>query len=93
MGPNQTLSRYSSDKIDKVPEFTELLLKYIVDALAGVAQWIEYWPLNQRVAGLIPSQGTRFGCRPRPQLEAQKRQPHIDVFLPFFLPPFPSLWK
>ena len=23
-------------------------------ALAGVAQWIEYWPANQRVAGLIP---------------------------------------
>ena len=24
-------------------------------ALAGVAQWIERWPVNQRVAGLIPS--------------------------------------
>ena len=23
-------------------------------ALAGVAQWIEHWPANQRVAGLIP---------------------------------------
>ena len=27
-------------------------------ALAGVAQWSECWPKNQRVAGSIPSQGT-----------------------------------
>ena len=26
--------------------------------LAGVAQWVEHWPENQRVAGSIPSQGT-----------------------------------
>ena len=31
-------------------------------ALAGVAQWIECQPANPRVAGLIPSQGTRLGC-------------------------------
>ena len=35
-------------------------------ALAGVAQWIERGPLNQRVAGLIPSQGTCLDCRPDP---------------------------
>ena len=29
-----------------------------ITALAGVAQWIECWPENQRVASLIPSQGT-----------------------------------
>ena len=34
--------------------------------LAGVAQWIEPGPVNQRVAGLIPSQGTCLGCRPGP---------------------------
>ena len=33
-------------------------------ALAGVAQWIEGQPANQRVAGSIPSQGTCLGCRP-----------------------------
>ena len=27
-------------------------------ALAGVAQWIEHRPVNQSVAGSIPSQGT-----------------------------------
>ena len=30
-------------------------------ALAGVAQWIECRPENQRVAGSIPSQGTCLG--------------------------------
>ena len=35
-------------------------------ALAGVAQWIECGPANRRVAGLIPSQGTRLGCGPGP---------------------------
>ena len=36
-------------------------------ALAGVAQWIECQPVNQRVAGLIPSQGTCLGWGPGPQ--------------------------
>ena len=30
--------------------------------LAGVAQWIEHRPANQRVTGWIPSQGTCLGC-------------------------------
>ena len=33
-------------------------------ALAGVAQWTECQPVNQRVAGSIPSQGTCLGCGP-----------------------------
>ena len=36
-------------------------------ALAGVAQWIEYGPVNQRVTSLIPSQGTGLGCGPGPR--------------------------
>ena len=36
-------------------------------ALAGVAQWIERQPVNQRVTGLIPSQGTCLGYGPGPQ--------------------------
>ena len=35
--------------------------------LAGVAQWIECQPANQRVTGSIPSQGTCLGCGPDPQ--------------------------
>ena len=64
-------------------------------ALAGVAQWIECQPVNQKVAGSIPSQGTSPGCGPGPQLGAYKRQLmyllHIDVSLPVFLSLFPSL--
>ena len=37
--------------------------------LAGVTQWIECCPVNQRVAGSIPSQGTCLGCGPTPPLE------------------------
>ena len=36
-------------------------------ALAGVAQWIEHSPANQRVTGSIPSQGTYLGYMPGPQ--------------------------
>ena len=46
-----------------------------LSALAGVAQWIEWWPENQRIASLIPNQ-------------AHERQSHIDVSF-LFLPPFP----
>ena len=35
--------------------------------MAGVAQWIEPQPANQRFAGLIPSHGTCLGCGPGPQ--------------------------
>ena len=36
-------------------------------ALAGVDQWIERRPENQRATGSIPSQGTCLGCGPGPQ--------------------------
>ena len=36
-------------------------------ALAGVTQWIECWPVNQRVAGLISGPGTCLSCGPGPQ--------------------------
>ena len=59
-------------------------------ALASVAQWIEIRPANQKVASLIPSQGTLLGCRTGPRWGACERQP-LTVSLSFFLPPFPSL--
>ena len=55
-------------------------------ALAGVAQWIEYWPVNQRVTGLIPSKGTCLGCRTGPQWGVHERQPQTDISLPLSLP-------
>ena len=53
-------------------------------ALAGVTQWIECRPVNQRVSGSIPSQGTCLGCglRGNPLMFLS----HIDVSLPFSLP-------
>ena len=63
----------------------------LILALAGVAQWIECWPVNQKVVDLIPSQGTSLGCGPGPQQEVHEKQTYIDIFLPLFLPPFPSV--
>ena len=60
-------------------------------ALAGVAQWIECWPVNPKIAGSIPSQGTCLGCGPGPQQGAHERQLHVGISLPLFLPPFSSL--
>ena len=58
---------------------------------AGVALWIECWPMNQKVASSIPSQGTWLYYRTGPQLGVCERQSHIAVSLPLFLPPFLSL--
>ena len=44
-----------------------------VKIMAGVAQWIECQPVNQRVIGSIPSQGTCLGCRPGPQFGTCER--------------------
>ena len=41
---------------------------------AGVAQWIECWPENQKVAGLIPTQGPSLGCWPGLQLGSCETQ-------------------
>ena len=59
--------------------------------LTSVAKWVEHQPVNQKVASLIPSQGTCLGCRLDPQSGACERQPHIDVSLTLFLSPFPSV--
>ena len=50
-------------------------------ALVTMAQWIEHRPVNQRVTGLIPSQGACLGCGLGPQSGACKRQPHTHVSL------------
>ena len=67
-------------------------------ALAGVAQWIEHWPANQKVASSIPGQGTCLGCWPGYWLGGVRGNrlmslSHVSVSLPLFLPPFPSLSK
>ena len=49
-------------------------------SLAGVAQWVEHWPVNPKVSCSIPSQGTCLCCGPGTWLWACERQP-IDVSL------------
>ena len=53
-------------------------------ALAGVAQWIEHGPANQRVVGSIPSPGHMLGFLAGSPLGVRETQPHIDVSLPLF---------
>ena len=55
--------------------------------LMYVAQWIELWPENQTISGLIPSWGTCLCCRTdSPVGGAQEGQQHIDAsFSPFLL--------
>ena len=62
--------------------------------LVGVAQRIECWPANQKVAGSIYSQGTCLGCRPvslAGYARGSQLMSNIDLSLPLFPPPFPSL--
>ena len=59
-------------------------------------QWVGHRPEKQKVMGSIHSQGTCLSCRPGPQLGAWRGNrsmflSHINVSLPLFLPPFPSL--
>ena len=42
------------------------IFKNICPALAGVPQWTECQPANQKVTGSIPSQGMCLGCGPGP---------------------------
>ena len=43
--------------------------------LAGVAQWTEHWPVNQKATGLVPGQDICLSFGPGPHLGACKRQP------------------
>ena len=58
-------------------------------ALAGVAQWIECLPVNQRVTSSTPSHDTCLGCRPGPywggwgQGAVHVRGKHTLMFLSF----------
>ena len=60
-------------------------------ALAGLAQWIDYWPTNQRFISLIPSLGTCLGWGPGPKWGGMwETTTHWFFFLSLFLPPFLS---
>ena len=57
-----------SDKSDDVELIKSSHDRQTLVRLLKWAIFIECRPVNQKVAGLIPSQGTRLGCRPGPQL-------------------------
>ena len=74
------LSQYSPSRRQEVFSLSQPgNAKSNIPDLAGVAQWIEHRPANQRITSSIPSQGTCLGCRPGPQRGAFERQPHVDV--------------
>ena len=50
-------------------------VKNINQALTCVAQLVEHRLVKQKVAGLIPSQGTCLGCGPLPNGGVCERQP------------------
>ena len=54
--------------------------RYDTSDQAGVAQWIEHWPVNKRVAGLIPSQGTCLVAGQVPK-RGRARGNHTLMFL------------
>ena len=65
-------------------------------ALASVAQWIEYRPVNRKVASSIPGQGACLGCRSGPQLGMHERQlinVSLQCFSPFLSPSIPLSLK
>ena len=56
-------------------------LKNSHTAQAGVAQWTECQPVNQRIAGSIPSQGICLGWRSGPLHEGRARGNYTLMFL------------
>ena len=58
-------------------------------ALAGVAQWIECQPVNQRVAGLIPDLGHMSGFWARSPVGAMREATPHGYFSPSLSSPLP----
>ena len=54
--------------------------------LAGVAQWIEHWPANQRATGSIPSLGHMPGLRARSPVRGVPAANTCWCFSPSLLP-------
>ena len=74
----------------------KISLKLYNYVLTSVAQLIGCQPVKWKVAGSIPIQGTCLGCGQVPGWGSVTGSQlmflsQIDVFLPLFLPPSPSL--
>ena len=80
-----------SNQISSFYGFIVQLKKFYYPALAGMAEWIEHQPANQKVTGSIPGQSTCLYCRPGTAGGIQgSASLHTDVSLVLFLPPFLS---
>ena len=66
MIPDELLPYPQNNAYMRILAISLTLKKFFFLALAGMAQWIECRPANQRVASLIPSQGTCLGYGPGP---------------------------
>ena len=69
-----------------VHKFFELVFQD--SALAGVAQWIECWPVNQRVTSSKPVRAYAWVVGQAPS-RGHLRCNHTLMFLSLFLSPFP----
>ena len=66
--------------------YLEVKVKKMYIALAGVAQWIECWPVTQRVASSIPSLGHMPGLWARSPVGGA-REATTHWYLSLSLPP------
>ena len=69
----------------------KVILKVWYVALAGVAQWIEHRLRTKGSLVWFPARARAWVSGQVPSGGACERQPHIDVSLSLFLPPFSSL--
>ena len=59
-------SHYLALSVISIKSISDIVFEKVSD-LAGVAQWIERWPVGQRVTISVPTQGTCLDCGPGPQ--------------------------
>ena len=72
-------------------------IMFVYLALAGMAQWNEREPVDEKLTGLIPSQGTWLGGGPDPQLGRARGNQLMflsyQCFSPSLSPSFPLSLK
>ena len=65
----QTNGCQRGGKVEGLGEKDEVQIgnnKIVTGALAGVAQWIEPWPVKRKIANSVLHRGTCLGCSPGP---------------------------
>ena len=70
---------------------TNTLKATVSMALAGVAQWIERGPVNQRIASSLPSEGTCLGILPRQVPSRGRMRGNHTLMFPSLSPSLPPV--